>query len=149
MRLAIQLLTYMEASKMVERTKGEMLEDFDGLCEKVEIVPDQMNEGQSQIHIELKPDDDEILKESKTGRFHEWVRLTKKTTETTVPEGSKLDAYLKEIEVVLPAAKKAKTVIEAFELMEGKKFHFVRKTLGKSFKGHDAKPSFVPQSLLK
>jgi hypothetical protein len=133
---------------MVERTKAEMLESFDGLCESVEVVPDQMRDGGEQIHLEFKPDDDGILAGSKTGRFHEWLRITEKSTETSVPEGSKIDAYLKEIEVVLPAVKKVKNVVSAFELMEGKRFKFVRKVLGKSFKGHDAKPSFVPQSLL-
>ncbi|KKN22980.1 hypothetical protein LCGC14_0909510 [marine sediment metagenome] len=133
---------------MVDRTKAEMIESFDGLCEKVEIVPDQMRDSGEQIHMEFKPDDEEILKGSKTGRFHEWLRLTDKTTETTVPEGSKIEAYLKEIEVVLPETKKTKKVVEAFMLMQGKKFTFVRKTLGKAFKGHEAKPSFIPQTLL-
>ncbi len=133
---------------MVDRTKAEMLESFDGLCEKVEVVPDQMRDGGEQIHLELKPDDDAILAGSKTGRFHEWLRITDKSTETTVPEGSKIEAYLKDIEVALPETKKAKKVIDAFKLMEGKKFKFVRKILGKSFKGHEAKPSFVPQTTL-
>jgi len=133
---------------MVERTKGEMIESFEGTCSKVEIVPDQMNEGSEQIHLELQPDDETILKESKTGRFHEWLRMTKTATETTVPEGSKIDAYLKEVETVVPATKKAKKVFEAFKMLEGKKFKFVRKTLGRSFKGHEAKPSFVPQVAL-
>jgi len=133
---------------MVERTKGEMIEDFDGLCDKVEIVPDQMTEGGEQIHLELKPDDEELLKDSKTGRFHEWLRLTKTTTEDTVPEGSKLEAYLKEIEMVLPGAKKEEKVVDAFKVMEGKRFHFVRKVLGRAFKGHEARPSFIPQQLL-
>ena len=134
---------------MVDRTKAEMLESFEGLCEKVEEVPDQMKENGRQIHIELKPDDEAILKDSKTGRFHEWLRITDKTTDTSVPEGSKIDAYLKEIEVSMPSAKKAAKVFDAFKSMEGKRFKFVRKVLGKSFKGHEAKASFVPQILLE
>ncbi len=125
-----------------------MIESFEGLCEKVEVVPDQMREGGEQIHMEFKPDDEKLLEGSKTGRFHEWLRLTDKTTDTTVPEGSKIEAYLKEIEVVLPETKKAKKVVDAFKAMEGKKFKFVRKTLGKAFKGHEAKPSFIPQAAL-
>ena len=133
---------------MVKRTKGEMLEAFDGTCSKVEVVPDQMRESGEQIHMEFEPDDKTILEGSKTGKFHEWLRLTSTTTSETVPEGSKIEAYLKEIEIVLPTSKKVDKVFDAFKMMDGKRFHFVRKVLGRSFKGYDAKPSFVPQSVL-
>ncbi len=134
---------------MVERTKSEMVEEFDGVCDNIEIVPDQLNEGQEQFHLEIKPDDDEILKGSKTGKFHEWLRITKTATAESVPDGSKMDRYLQEIEAVFPEAKGAKKVEDALRMFEGKHVHFVRKKLGKAYKGYDSKPSFVPQKLLK
>lgn len=134
---------------MVDRTKAEIVEEFDGVCTKIEKIPDQLNEEQEQYHLEFKPDDEKILEGSKTERFHEWIRITPKATNKTVPEGSKLDKYLQEIEIVFKEAKKAKTVDEAMRVLEGKHCHFVRKVLGKSFKGYEAKPSFVPQKIIE
>ena len=133
---------------MVERTKAEMTESFDGMCTKIEIVPDQMNEGMNKIHLELAQDDEELLADTKTQRFHVWLRMTDKTTDKSVPEGSKIEAYLKEIEIVIKEAKKAVKVLDAFKTLEGKHVRYVRKVLGRSYKGYEARPDFVPQALL-
>ena len=133
---------------MVERTKAEGIDEFDGTVRLVELVPDQLNPDRQQWHIEIEPEDKELLKESKTKAFHEWLRITETATENSVAEGSKTDNYIKEIEAVMPATKKLSKVEQVFRAMEGKKFHFVKKILGKSFGGHPAKPSFVPQRLL-
>ena len=134
---------------MVKRTKAEMVEAFDGICDVIEVVSDQINEGKEQIHLEIKPDDSSILEGTKTGKFHVWLRMTEKTTESSVPEGSNLDRYLQEIETVCSEAKKAEKVIDAVNVLKGKHVHFVRKIIGRSFKGFEARPIFVPQSLIK
>ena len=81
---------------MVERTQTEIIEEFDGVIDSIKVVPDQINEGQEQYHIEMKPNDKEMLKDSKTGKFHTWLKITKTSTNESVAEGSVLDNYLKE-----------------------------------------------------
>lgn len=130
---------------MVDRTKSGAIDRFDGIVEVVEKVPSQLNAGDMQWHIAMKPVDATLLAESRTGQFHEWIRISGSTTDTSVAEGSVLDNYIKEVEVVLPQTKKAKTIQEVMEAMKGKKFRFVRKVLGKSYEGKESKPIFVPQ----
>ena len=134
---------------MVERIKADLITEFDGICRKVEIVPDQMNAGQEQYHLEVEPDDKEILKDSKTGCFHVWLRITKKSTTEGVAEGSNLDMYLREVEVAVPVAKKVKTVLDALKTIEGKHIHYVSKIIGRSYGGFDARPVFIPQREIK
>ena len=133
---------------MVQRKTAEVLEEFDGMVSKIEIVPDQINEGQEQYHLEMTPDDKEMLKESKTGKFHVWIRKTKTTKEDSIAEGSILDRYITEIEAVFKEAKQKQTIFEALSVMKNVRCHFIRKTLGKKYKGFDSKPIFVPQRQL-
>jgi hypothetical protein len=84
----------------------------------------------------------------KTGMLHEWIRSPPTSTNESVPQGSVVDRYLQQVEIVVPAARKAKTVIEALLMMKGKKFKFKRLKLGKAFEGHEAREYFVPVAAL-
>lgn len=133
---------------MVERKSSEGIDRFDGIVTLVEKVPDKLNAGREQWHIAMKPADIELLKDTKTGMFHEWIGISSTSGEKVVAEGSVLDNYLKEVEIVLPKAKKAETVSEALRMIEGKKMRFVKKVLGKSFEGKPSLPMFVPSVML-
>ncbi len=133
---------------MVERTSSEGIDQFEGTVEIIEKTDDQLNVGREQWHIAMKPSDESLLKDTKTGMFHEWIPITKTTTETTVAEGSKLDNYLKELEACIPQAKKSESVEEELGTMKDKKIRFIRKVLGKSFEGNPSKPVFVPNAII-
>ena len=98
-----------------------------------------------QYHIKIDAEDVEI--KGATGYLHEWVGMSPKATEKSVPQGSVMDRYLTQIEICVSAAKTVETVEEAFALMVGKKFKFKRIKLGKDFEGHAAKDYIVPVSL--
>ena len=134
---------------MVGRTKAEGIEIFDGEVKDVTIEPSQREDiSGEQIHIQIEPLDKSLLKDSKTGCMHEWIRLSPKSTDTTVPEGSTADNYIQEIESVIPEAKKIELVAQVFNIIKGRKFTFVQKRLGKSFKGYEAKNYWVPKKEL-
>lgn len=128
---------------MVERTESKGLTTFEGVVEKIELQPATQEDRNDQYKLSIKTD---VSK--KSGYMYEWVGLPPTASDTAVPEGSNVDKYLQELEAVMPEAKKAATVGEALKLMIGKKFRFVRKRLGKSFKGKEAKEFWVPQALL-
>jgi len=135
---------------MVEITKAEMIEEFDGKVVEVGVEPSQREdiEGE-QVHIQIEPVNKDLLKDSKTGRMHEWVRLSPKSTETTVPEGSIAHRYIQAVEDVIKEAKETEKVLEVFQLLNEKTFTFKRKQLGKSFGGHEAKDYWVPAKLIE
>ena len=133
---------------MVERTSSEGVEEFEGQVKLIEVVPDTFNEGQNQFHIAIAPNDEALLKDTKTGMFHEWLSITKTTTEKSVAEGSKLDNYLKEVEVCIKEAKKCETIKDALETLKGKNIRFVKKVIGRTHDGKESKPAFVPQVVL-
>ena len=127
-----------------------MIEEFEGLVDEVTVEPSQLKDvEQEQFHIAIKPKDSSILKESKTGHFHEWIRLSKTATDSTVPEGSVADRYIQEIETLMSEAKKKDNVVEVFALLKGKSFLFKKKILGKSFEGKEARQYWTPVKLLE
>ena len=133
----------------IERVRPEIIEEFDGTAKIIEVVPDQMKEGGEQYHIGIEPTDSELLKDTKTGMFHVWLRIGGKAKEGQVSEGSKLDNYLKEIEATIKEAKNAKTVIEALELLKDKEIHYISKVIGKAYGGFESKAVFVPRTIIK
>ena len=136
--------------KIVQRTKAEMIEEFEGTVKDVTVEPSQLEDvEQEQYHIQIEPKDKTILKDSKTGMFHEWIRMSPKATDTTVPEGSIADRYIQEVEMVLSEAKKLENIAEVFALLKGKSFLFKRKVLGKSYEGKESKPKWIPVKLLE
>jgi len=135
---------------MVERTKAEGLDEFQGTVLEVTLEPSQLEgmEDQEQFHIFMEPVDKKIMKNSKTGGFHEWIRLSPKATESSVPEGSVADRYIEEIELLIPEAKKKKLITEVFQLLKDKTFLFKKKKLGRSYEGKEAKGYWVPVKLI-
>lgn len=129
---------------MVERTKSEGFDEFVGVVENVILEPSNLTDGGEQYHLTMKPEGVEIT--GKTGLMHEWIRVPPKATETSVPEGSVLDKFVQELEVLHNEVKKLGSVPEIFAFLVGKKYLFKKKKLGKSFDGHEAKAYWVPVS---
>lgn len=129
--------------KVVERQTANLLEEFSGEVVDVQLEMNQFADtDSSQFHITMKPTDKEI--KGKTGMLHEWIRMSPKSKEEIIPEGSILDKYLTQVEMLVPEAKKAKTLTEAFATIKGKKFTFKKVKLGRSFEGHAAREYWVP-----
>jgi len=126
---------------MVERTESQGFEEFVGFARKVQLVDGNFGK---QIEILLEPEDKSVLKKSKTGFFHEWIRFTASTTETSVPEGSVLDIYLREVESVFKEAKRCESVMDALGTLLDKKVLYKKKKLGKRFEGKEAADHWVP-----
>jgi hypothetical protein len=129
---------------MVLRSEG--FKEFVGTVVDVTLESNDLTEEKlMQYHISIKPEG-KVIK-GKTGMIHEWIRLTKTAKEDSVPEGSVLDNYLKMIEMIIPAAKRAATLDEAFGLLKGKKFLWKKVKLGKAYAGHEAKEYWVCTAL--
>lgn len=126
---------------MVERTSSEGLEEFVGIVDNIEI---QEGENGSQYHLEIEPVDKDVLKNSKTGHFHEWLRISSTATETSVPEGSVLSEYIRAVERLYKDAKNKEKVADVLDMLKGKKIVFVREKLGKAYGGHEAADHWVP-----
>jgi len=130
---------------MVERTTANLLVEFNGTVEDVQLEKNTYADADNdQFHITMKPVDKEI--KGKTGLLHEWIRMSPKSKEEMIPEGSILDKYLTQVEMLVPEAKKAKTLSDAFNCMKGKKFTFKKVKLGRAFEGHAAREYWVPVS---
>jgi len=133
---------------MVERNAGQGLEKFTGTVADVVLEKNTFADADSdQYHITIKADGVNV--KGKTGFIHEWVRLSAKATQKSVPEGSIVERYLGAIEAVVPEARLAKTLDEAFKLLIGKKFTWSRVKLGRAFAGNPPREMWVPQSLVK
>jgi len=139
---------------MVKRTKTEYepLKPFKGVLQELEVLESEFDGKQTkQIHMAIEPIEKEAiqqLKDSKTGMVHNYVSITAKTEDDSVPDGSNLDRYLCEIEAVLPEAKDLENYMEAFELLKGKEIKWTYKKLGKAFKQYEGKSYYVPQAVL-
>lgn len=137
----------MEVVTTVIRQTANILDEFKGVVEDVILEKNTLADAeQDQYHIVMNPEDVEV--KGKTGKLHEWIRLSPKTTQESIPEGSIIDKFLTQLEIVLPDSKKAKTLDEAFGMMKDKKFLFKRVKLGKSFEGHPARSVWTPVQLL-
>ena len=135
----------------IERKQSEGLTEFEGEVISVEKEDSKLESAGSQYHIKIKPLNIEVKGDS--GFFHEWVRLSGTATEESVPEGSVLDRYLQQMELVEDDVKKASTLGDAFKCLVGNKYMFKRMKLGKSFtdesgKTHAARESWVCVSKL-
>ena len=78
---------------MVERNTSTGLEEFKGVV--VDVVLEKNTFGDTdndQYHLTMKPEG--IVMKGKTGFIHEWVRLSAKATQKSVPEGSIIERYL-------------------------------------------------------
>ena len=131
---------------MVERTQATGLDEFVGTAKEIEQITGNYGE---EFHIHIKPKDESLIKTGKTGMFHEFLRVSKTATKASVPEGSILDNYLKELEGAIKEAKKSKTVLDALNLLLEKEVLYRRKKLGKAYGGHEAADHWVPVSVQK
>ena len=130
---------------MVERKESQGLDEFECVVESIE-KEQGMSEGQMQYHVTITPTSIEVG--GKTGKLHEWIPLSKTSSEDAIAKGSVLDNYLRQVEICLPAAKKSATVGEALGLLVGKKFKFQKLELGRAFDGNAARQYAVPVQAL-
>jgi protein-tyrosine phosphatase len=108
---------------MVNRKTPEFTTEFNGKVVNITIEKDK-NE-MSQYHLEILPLDLEI--KGKTGYMHEWIRITKETTDTDIIEGSILDFYIQDLELCDKSVKNMKTHQEVLFFMKDKCFQFAKK----------------------
>lgn len=127
----------------VEASNGKF-EDMEGTVTSVEY--EQSALGNGQYHIKIDPVNFKV--KGKTNLMHEWVPMSKTATEEAVPQGSVMERYLTQIEICVPAAKRASTIKQAFGLLVGKKFRFAKIKLGKDYDGNPAKEYIVPVAAL-
>lgn len=133
---------------MVDRNSGQGLEEFTGVVADVVLEKNTFSDADSdQYHITIKAEGVQV--KGKTGFIHEWVRLSAKATQKSVPEGSIVERYLGAIESVVPEARLAKTLDEAFRLLVGKKFLWKRVKLGRAYAGNPPREMWTPVSLVK
>ena len=132
--------------KMVERT-NEVFTEFEGLIEDI-VLENTTIDGREikQYHLIIEATDKTI--KGKTGKVHEWIKLSNHVTETSVPKDSTLDLYMQEIENILSDAKSCKSVSEEMNLLKGKKFHFTKKVLGREFEGKKPREMWIPDKVL-
>lgn len=129
----------------MDRTKAEGIEEFEGTVTEVTVEPSSREDiSGDQYHIQIKPEDEELLKDSKTGRMHEWIKIPPKATETSAPEGSILDKYVQELETLDSSLKDTKEHLKIMTSLVDKKFLFKKKKLGKAFGGHEAHEYWTP-----
>lgn len=125
---------------IVERVEGgKALQEFEAKVISVEL--EHGVEDRRQYHIKMDRGGDAKI-------LNEWISLSPRATEETIQQGSVVDRFLTQLEIIMKAAKSAKTVGEAMKLMEGKKFKFSRVKLGKDFNGQPAREYYVPVALL-
>ena len=133
---------------IVERTTQTGMEEFEGTVKDVVLEKNSFqDEISDQYHITMEPTT--LVIKGKTGFLHEWLRLSPKTTQTAVPEGSVVERYLAQVELCLSEARKAKTLNEALALMKGKTFLFKKVKLGRSYEGRPAREVWTPIRLIK
>ncbi|RKX66118.1 MAG: hypothetical protein DRP42_03760 [Tenericutes bacterium] len=128
----------------IEITQPELTE-FVAIVEQV--TAEESDYG-VQIHLVLDPLDTELkekMKDTKTQRFHEWIRLSPKATDHSLPEGSIAHQYYKMLCNVEPKAKEPDKVFDAFKTMEGNIYLFRKEKLGRSYGGHEATDHWVVQ----
>jgi len=129
---------------MVDRRESQGLTEFDGIVESIAL--EEGTEGNRQFHLIIEPTS--LTVKGKTGKLHEWVPLSATSTDDGIAKGSVMDFYLRQLELVMSAAKKASTCTQAFNLMKGKRFHFQKMELGRAYAGNPAKQYAVPVKLL-
>ena len=122
---------------MVERTDASF-DEFEGIVENIEEVENTLSDSGKQYKITIATDI------SKSGYMYEWINVSSKATETSVPEGSNLDKFLQELEMIHSEVKKEAKILDALKIMVAKKYLWKKKKLGRSFDGKEAKDFWIP-----
>ena len=131
--------------EMVERIEaGQKMDEVEAVVESVTL--EQGVEDRRQYHVVMDPKN--VTIKGATGRLHEWIGLSPRASEESIPQGSVMDRYLTQVEICIKGAKSCKTVADELKMMEGKKFRFKKIKLGKDFNGQPAREYFVPVALL-
>jgi len=133
--------------KLVIRNTAGNFTEFKG--QVVEVAKEQSGLGSGdkfQYHIKILPTEKEI--KGNTGFMHEWLPISATASDNSIPEGSILDKYITEIELLIPKTKLMENVDDVMQEMVGKTFLFVQKKLGRSFSGYDAKQYWCVRQLL-
>jgi len=144
--------------KMVKRQEKKEfvnLKSFEGICESVEKTSTTFEavEGEKTVN-QLKMVFGDVKKPVFDGdkfevdKLYNFLNISAKTKNDSVCEGSNLESYLKEIEIVLEESQDSETYEEAFNLLVGKRVKYVNKKIGRDFGGHTGKSYYVPQLLL-
>jgi len=132
---------------MVDRTEAKIFDEFIGTVKDVALEPSSLDTEIDQYHVVIKPLDVEVA--GKTGMMHEWVRVPATATETSVPEGSGIDLFLRDLEACSRDVRQVKNVADAFNFMKDKTFKFVKGKIGKAFKGKEAGEHWLPKRLFE
>ena len=128
---------------MVERTTAKTFDEFEGIIEDVQVEPSNLdNDTSEQYHLFIKPTNVEI--EGKTGFIHEWVRISPKCTDESIQEGSVLDKFIQQIEILDSATKKMTRHMDVMLSLKGKKYLFKKVKHGRSFEDKPAKEYWTP-----
>lgn len=131
---------------MVNRTEAKTFEEFSGKVLSVDVEPSSLNAEEDQYHIQIKPLDVEI--KGKTGLMHDWIRIPPTADINSVPEGSVIDMYIRELEKCDTKLKQMESVNAVFQYMKGKTFKFVKGKLGKAFDGKQAADHWLPRTIV-
>ena len=126
----------------------EKIRTFSGIVESIDREASQLPEGNDQYHIKMRPIEPkeliDLVKDSTTGCLHEWIGISKSTTETEIAEGSLLDNYITEAVFQIPELDKYNTHGEFMNGLIKRVYVFTKKRIGKAFKGYPAKEVFIP-----
>ena len=131
---------------MVERTESNVTE-FIGQVVSVDKQPSSLDENRECFHIQIDAKDIEV--KGVTGYMHEYFNIPATATEESVPDGSVLDKFLTELEVLDKKLKKVDKVSDALKWLEGKTFKFVKKKLGRAYDGHEAREYWTPIQIVE
>ncbi len=132
---------------MVERKESTGMNEYKGKVVEVESGVTSNYSDSEQFHIIIEPVGFTVA--GKTGKMHEYIALSKTSSNDAIAKGSVMDMYLRELERVLPEAKKAATVEDALRLMVGKTFKFEKMELGRGYQGNAPREYSVPTKLEK
>jgi len=154
---------YKNKSKMpIQRKTKEQNEnwkeitEFDGMVESVDVIPCKKfrdDEADTEQYVmTIRPLDKEtidIIKDSKTQRLFNYIKISETSTDDFVAEGSNLDNFIMRIEECLgKEIAKFNKHKELMAYLRGKKFRFLKVKIGKAYGGKDARTAYVPKSKL-
>jgi hypothetical protein len=127
---------------MVERTQSQGFEEFEGVVKSVEVVPsgipndDGTKANQYKVTIQTP--------KTRTGFMYTWIKIPATATDTSIPQDSNLDKYIKAIERIDSSVKKIAGHADAMKWLVGKELLFSREKLGKAYKGKEPGDIWVP-----
>lgn len=148
--------TLEKGRKMVKRKVPDFteIEKFNGIVEVVEVIPPEEDAKytEDQYHMVIQPTDEvtiEAIKDSKTKKLHNYIRIPSTTEDEYIPEDSGLDKFVTELESCMSEVSDMETHKEVFDYLVGKEFSFAKKKIGRAYQGHEGRKAYVPIKLLE